>query len=176
MRRKLFLRNCETLAPARFREPVCSVMLFWPVDTSSSATTKGRLIRGEERDGFQTAYIKCLLLLPSPSTLPVLWVCLTSAGYSTNKAPCYGLRSHCIYLTVTAATRSAQCKHTGSIKAAPSYLNFNLSSHAFGGDVQQIVLRRSHTNSLVCVAASRGKTDQISQWLTGIPCQQLGLC
>lgn len=56
-----FLRNSETPALACFRERVCSVMLFGPVDTSSSATTKGASLVGEEGDGFQTAYIKCPL-------------------------------------------------------------------------------------------------------------------
>lgn len=62
-----FLRNSETSALACFREPVCSVMLFWPVDTSSSATTKGDTFEG----GTETAF-KCLLFLLSPSVLHVL--------------------------------------------------------------------------------------------------------
>lgn len=38
---------------ARFREPVWSVMLFWPVDTSSYATTKGERGEGEEGEAFK---------------------------------------------------------------------------------------------------------------------------
>ncbi len=78
--KKDFLRNGETSALACFRDPVCSVMLFWPMDTSSSITTNGGSSDGRRRDGFQTAYIKCLLLLLSPSVLPVLWVCRTVCG------------------------------------------------------------------------------------------------
>lgn len=100
-----FLRSSETSASACFREPVCSVMLFWPVDTSSWATTKRDTLKGGFWGGgrvFQTAYIKCLPFLLLPSVLSVLWVCLKSAGYSINKAPRYGLWSPCIYHIVTA--------------------------------------------------------------------------
>lgn len=38
---------------ACFREPVCSIMLFWPVDTLSSATTKGDSVEGRRETSFK---------------------------------------------------------------------------------------------------------------------------
>lgn len=62
-----FLRNSETSALACFREPVCSVMLFWPVDTSSSATTKGDTFEGGRETAFKphilNVFFSCFHLL-----------------------------------------------------------------------------------------------------------------
>lgn len=69
--RKDFLRNSETSASACFGEPVCSVMLFWPVDTSSSAATKGDAFDERRETAFKQHILNILLrrlhLLCSPS-------------------------------------------------------------------------------------------------------------
>lgn len=64
---KDFLRNSKTPALVRFREPVCSVMLFWPVDTSSSATTKGDSFEESRETAFKqhilNVFFCCIHLL-----------------------------------------------------------------------------------------------------------------
>lgn len=50
---KHFRRKSETSALARFEETVCSVMLFGPADTSSSATTKEDLCERTREAAFK---------------------------------------------------------------------------------------------------------------------------
>ncbi len=132
--REIFLRNSQSSAFACCGEPVCSVMLFWPVDTSSSATTKGDSFAGRRETAFKQNILNVFLLLLSPPVLPVLWVCLTSAGYGANKAPLlwspvtlYSPPCHCSYVV------STECKYAGhnSQRIVTSCLNFNLLSHTF---------------------------------------------
>lgn len=113
---------------------------------------KRRLIRGEKSEGlFQTAYIKRLLLPLSPSVLPVLWVCLESAGNGTNKAPCRSLVTLCLPHCRCSCAVSTQCKY-----CTPVTWNFELLSRTFSDMPKD---RRT----AVCLRDKHGSNTEFTQ-------------
>lgn len=104
---KDFLRNSETTALARFGEPVCSIMLFWPVDTSSSATTKGDGLEGRRETAFKQHilnvffccfHLQCCLSFELASCLWAMALTkLLLWSLVTLYLPC--CHTHCKYIT-----------------------------------------------------------------------------
>lgn len=105
-------RFYDTSTCAGFGEPVCSVMLFLPLDTWSSATTKGDSFEGRKARGFFKRHTLNVFFCRSH-----LLCCRSFEFASSPRAMALtrlpaGPWSHCVYLTVAAAVRSAHNANT----------------------------------------------------------------
>lgn len=125
-----FRRNGETSVSACFKEPVCSVMLFWPVDTSSSATTKGGSFERRRETAFKqhtlNVFVFCSHLL----------CCLSFEFVSRPRATALTrlpatVCGHTVFTSLSLQLRGQHRVNTSLTKAASSCLNFNLLSHTF---------------------------------------------
>ena len=109
-------RVSETSALACFREPVCSVMLFWPVDTSSSATTKGDSFEGRRETAFKQhilnvffccSHLLCCLsfeFVSRPRATALTRLPATVSGHTVFTSLSLQLRGqHCVNTLVTIA-------------------------------------------------------------------------
>ena len=143
---KDFLWNSQTSALACFREPVCSVMLFWPVDTSSSATTKGDSFEGWRETAFKqhilNVFFCCFHLL----------CCLSFEFVSRPRATALTrlpamVCGHTVFATLSLQLRGQKHSvNTPVTITARSCLNLRSTESCFFRDVQQISLEHSVKN------------------------------